>query len=172
MNYYELFQIPNQLKIDTQLLRQQYLKICKQYHPDRFGQSLAIEQEHAITMTEQANKGYQTLSQWNPSILYFLTTNNIINANEVYQLPQQFLMEMMELNEKIMDGKMDQDEDILKACAQEIELLKLNLNNQIKPLLESNHLYDEDLNRLKNYYYSIKYVNRLEQLFNNEDAEM
>ncbi len=48
MNYFELFEIPVQLKVDTRQLGKKYFELQKKYHPDFFTQSTPEEQAEVL----------------------------------------------------------------------------------------------------------------------------
>jgi molecular chaperone HscB len=84
-----------------------------------------------------------------------LQLKGIIATDEKYNLPPDFLMEMMELNEDL-----DAETDIeAKVAAYEQELLQ-----DIEPLLSTENsasLTENDFQKLKAYYYKKKYLKRI-----------
>jgi hypothetical protein len=69
---------------------------------------------------------------------------------------------MMDINEKIMDLELESaaDREQLKA---EIDAVKADLYGEVKTYFEMDELAadPEDFAKLKDYYYKLKYVNRI-----------
>ena len=91
------------------------------------------------------------------TIEYFLQTVGLIEADEKYNLPPDFLMEMMEINEALTE----ESEDIV---TKRVESYESELWEDIKPIIEN---YQADttkgssLLKLKEYYYKKKYLKRI-----------
>src|SRR5436190_623240 len=103
MNYFELFDIPMSLQVDKTELSKKYFELQKKYHPDFF--SNAEEEKHmfALERSSMVNKEYKTFSDPDETIKYVLQIKNLLQEEEKYELPADFLTEMMELNEDLMD---------------------------------------------------------------------
>jgi molecular chaperone HscB len=113
MTYFELYNEPINLMIDASALKKTYYKLSMQYHPDKVLGNDAIAQDEALQLSASVNEGYKTLSDFQLRMAYILQSQQIITENETYQLPNDFLMEMMDLNEKIMDAKMENNIEVL-----------------------------------------------------------
>ncbi len=156
MNYYELFQIPESVNIDKVIMSQKYIALQKKYHPDFFTNKDEIEKESALSTSAEINKAYKIFSNKEKTIEYLLQLKGIISSNEKYNLPPDFLMDMMELNEKLDDENRDSSV-FLNDYQQKI-------SNQITPILAKENiedLTDMELQELKEYYYKAKYLKRI-----------
>jgi molecular chaperone HscB len=61
MNYFELFGIPVQLKVEPGSLRAKYFELSRKYHPDHHaGVSPAVQAE-VLEQSALLNKAYKTL---------------------------------------------------------------------------------------------------------------
>jgi molecular chaperone HscB len=153
MNYFELFQLPITIKINQATLAQKYIELQKKYHPDFFAKGTEYEQEQALEISSQLNKALKTLKNQDQTIKYVLQLKQLLEEEEKYQLPTDFLMEMMELNEELGDNS-----------TQRIEALQTQLYSQVQPIIEN---YNDatattaDLLKLKEYYYKKKYLQRI-----------
>ncbi len=156
MNYFELFGFPVAPKVDKTGLAQKYFELQKTNHPDFFTQGSEEEKEDALHQSANINKAFTTFQNEEKTIEYFLQQQGYIEPNEKYQLPPDFLMEMMELNETLAekDGV---------TMAAELADLEKGLYNEIKPLIEQPEfkVNDEAIAKLKAYYYKKKYLNRI-----------
>lgn len=156
MNYYELFELDVTAVADKTFVSKKYIELQKKFHPDFFTNENEADKENALEQSAAINKGFNILSNTEKTIEYFLQIKGIITADEKYHLPPDFLMEMMELNEAI-------DEDNTNTVKQ-INAFENALNNDISQLLlkgNSITLPEEDLQKLKEYYYKKKYLKRI-----------
>ena len=62
MYYFDLFDIPVQLKPDKGQIRKKYLELSRRFHPDYFIQHNGEQQQEALENAAQLNKAYKVLS--------------------------------------------------------------------------------------------------------------
>ena len=77
------------------------LSCKKNIHPDFFTQATEYEQAEALETSSQINKALKTLKNEDETIKYVLQLKGVLEEEEKYQLPPDFLMEVMELNENL-----------------------------------------------------------------------
>lgn len=153
MNYFELFGIPVSIKIDKTTLAEKYFDIQKKYHPDFYAQGNEAEQAEALERSAAANKALKIFRNEDETIKYILQLKGLLEEEEKYQLPPEFLMEMMELNEELSENS-----------AQQVAELETQLHTEVAPIIET---YDDatiteaQLLQLKEYYYKKKYLHRI-----------
>ena len=153
MNYFELFDLPVQVKVDTELLTRRYFTLQKQFHPDFHTQQDSHSQEEAMEKSAELNRAFKTLKDPDVTLFYLLSLKGMASNDEKYQLPPDFLMEVMELNENLTTSSIP-----------EISAFEENLYREVQPILES---YDDaritasELEQLKAYYYKKKYLQRI-----------
>ncbi len=155
MNYYELFGLEEAPAVDRSTVAKMYIELQKKHHPDFFTNENEADKESALEQSAAINKGYKILTNKDNTIEYFLKLKGTIVANEKFNLPPAFLMEMMELNEGF-----DDNEHIEK----QIQQFEDDLEEQISPLINlqnNDELNDEQLQQLKLYYYKKKYLKRI-----------
>ncbi|MFM6925841.1 MAG: Fe-S protein assembly co-chaperone HscB [Ferruginibacter sp.] len=153
MNYFELFEIPVSLQIDKATLAQKYFDLQKKYHPDFFAKGTEYEQAEALEISSQLNKALQVLKNQDLTIKYVLQLKQLLEEEEKYKLPPDFLMEMMELNE-----------DLGEDSAKQIQDLENQLYTEVKPIIENYNdttVSHAELLQLKEYYYKKKYLQRI-----------
>jgi molecular chaperone HscB len=155
MNYFELYNLAEKPVVDKAFVSKKYIELQKQYHPDFFTQESETDREDALAKSAAINKAYNIFSNKEKTIEYFLQLKGIIVSDEKYNLPPDFLMEMMELNEGFEDDA---------AIESKIANFENDLNESVKPLLalENIEQLDENaLQQLKLYYYKKKYLKRI-----------
>lgn len=153
MNYFELFELPVSIKIDKALLNQRYFALQKKYHPDFFTQDTEFEQAEALELSSHVNKAYKILKNEDETIKYVLQLKSLLEEDEKYQLPPDFLMEVMELNESFSD-----------ESAGQVNSLGETLYNGVKNSIENYNdatVTKEELLQLKDYYFKKKYLQRI-----------
>ncbi|MFM8710082.1 MAG: iron-sulfur cluster co-chaperone HscB C-terminal domain-containing protein, partial [Sphingomonadales bacterium] len=107
MNYFELFEIPVQLRVDTHALRGKFMELSRRYHPDFFTNETPEAQEEALEKIAQVNNAWKIFQQPEETLAYVLRLKGLLTENEKYQLDADFLMEMMEINEAITERDAD-----------------------------------------------------------------
>jgi molecular chaperone HscB len=157
MNYFELFGLPQAPFVDKSLLSKKYFELQKENHPDFYTQGTETQQDDSLEKSASINKAYYIFQNTEHTIEYFLQTVGLIKTGEKYNLPPDFLLEMMEINEAISE---DDQADVVK----QINEYEKALEEEIKPIITG---YDSiktdtgDLLKLKEYYYKKKYLKRI-----------
>ncbi len=153
MNYFELFEMPVTLEIDPGKLAKKYFELQKKYHPDFYTQASEYEQEEALEISSQLNKALKVFKDRDETIKYVLQLKGLLEEEEKYQLPPDFLLEMMELNEELSDDSAARIASIEKELYSEIASIIENYNDE--------RIREQELQKLKAYYYKKKYLNRI-----------
>ena len=164
MNYFQLFDIPVSLNPDKQTLKQKFYELSRKYHPDFFTQENSLAQEDALDSSSQVNRAYKTLQNRDDIIRYVLMQKGLLEEEEKYQLPPDFLMEVMELNEQMEDAKAENDSRTLTELKSSIAALQESIYLPVKELVENyddNTYGKEELLPIKDYYFKKKYLNRI-----------
>ena len=164
MNYFELFEIPVQLKADPSLLREKYLVLSRKYHPDHHANESTEEQAGILDKSATLNKAYKTFQDPDETIRYVLQLKELIEEEEKYNLPPDFLMEVMEINEAVMDrtGSNAELQVQIESLQQEIyEPVKKTIENYTEGVTTN-----EELLLVKEYYYKKKYIDRIRREIN------
>ena len=163
MNYFELYDIPESFEIDQAALKRKFLELSKKYHPDFHTLNDEGEQEDALKMSVLNNEAYKTLKNKELLTAYILELNGItLGDND--SIPQDFLMEMMDINERLMDVQMDPNPESIKAITAEIDQIRKSLL-AVKFQLEQDYIVKKDkkltLMGVKSIFLKSKYLNRL-----------
>jgi molecular chaperone HscB len=163
-DYFALYNITPTLAPDPAVLRKKYYELSRQYHPDRFSGSDGAAQLKALTMSAQVNEGLRILSDEDARLGYVLLLEGVLETDENYKLPPQFLMEMMELNEAI--GNVGMAPDMQPEAARELQSALENWENEVGPLRQRFNEGERDpglLAGLKDYYFRKKYLQRIKE---------
>ena len=165
MNYFELFDIPISLYVDKDSIRSKFYELSRKYHPDFFSQSSEEEQSEVLEKSALLNKAFKVFNDASETIKYALQLKGLLEEDEKYQLPKDFLMDVMDVNEQLMDAKMEEDEKLVQSIKEEITNLKVSIYTPVKSIVE--HYKDgvstqEELLQVKEYYFKKKYLDRME----------
>ena len=161
MNYFELFDIPVQLKVNTSLLSKKFFAMSKQFHPDYFASENEQVQAEALEKSALLNKAWKTFQHPDATIKYVLLEKGLLEEEEKYELPPDFLMEVLEINEVLMDAD---EPDVVTKLKPTIENLQSAIYEPVKEILEN---YKDgadtkkELLQVKEYYYKKKYLDRI-----------
>jgi molecular chaperone HscB len=164
MNYFELYELPVQLSVDKSLLKKKYFELSRRYHPDYYIQQDDAAQQEALDQSALINKAYKTFSSQDETIRYVLALKGLLIENEKYELPPDFLMDMMELNESVAEAQFDPA--ARAAVLQNVLQTEAALYKPVKTTIEQ---YQEgrttqaELLQVKDYYFKKKYLERLKQ---------
>ena len=145
-------------------MKQQYFLLNKKYHPDFFGNGTDEEKEEALQMSSLVNKAYKIFNNQGETIKYVLQLKGLLQEDEKFALPNTFLMEMMELNEELMDAKMNDNQLSINNCKLTIDSLQAEIYNDLKYIIEAESLdriEENELQKVKEYYFKKKYLNRI-----------
>ena len=166
MNHFELFGIPLGFEIDQSLLKRKYYELSKQFHPDKFTLHSEEEQVHALQKSTELNKAYRVLKDKQSRIKYILEYLGVEFNEGNEQVSQEFLMEMMDINETLMELKFDPDIEKQKETLHSINAIKTSLSDEIALVaqkLDFNNPSEEQLVQIKDYYLKSQYLKRLVQ---------
>lgn len=161
MNYFELYQIPISLQPDLAMVKKRFYELSRKYHPDFFSQASAEEKENGLELSAMVNKAYQTFQNSQLLIKYILQEKGLLVEEEKYQLSPDFLMEVMDINEHLMDAENALAKESIRSTINELQ-------NQIYAPVEAimaDHqegtLTQEKLLQVKEYYFRKKYLDRI-----------
>ncbi|HPH92672.1 MAG TPA: Fe-S protein assembly co-chaperone HscB [Ferruginibacter sp.] len=153
MNYFDLFEMPVSINIDKTLLTKKYVELQKKYHPDFFTQENEAAQDDALEISSAINKAMKVFKKPDATLKYVLELKGIVEEEEKYPLPPDFLMEVMELNENLSEGSLAAIEAFEKSIYTEVSLIIENYNDKT--------VTPAELQKLKEYYYKKKYLHRI-----------
>ena len=165
MNYFELFNIPISFYPDLIHLKTKFYELSRKFHPDFFTQENETDQLDALEMSSLVNKAYKVFQSRDETIKYVLQLNGMMmEEDEKYVLPSDFLMDMMDLNEQLMEATMEINHAEIEKVKQGIATKQHEIELPVKSLMEdykdgeNNQQY---LGLIKEYYFKKKYLNRI-----------
>lgn len=105
-NHFELFGLPAVFSLDQEMLEKAYRDIQSQVHPDRFAHAGDAERRASLQWTTRVNEAYRTLKNPVQRGKHILELHGVDVAFETNTaMPPEFLMEQMELRERLEEAK-------------------------------------------------------------------
>lgn len=164
MNYFELFEIPVQLKPSLEGLKKKFFELSRRYHPDYHSQASEDKKMEVLEKSSILNKAWKTLQEPDNTIKYVLQLKGILEEEEKYSLPNDFLMEMLEISEQAMEAKMEGDAELVARSREQVAEIQKQIYGPVKEIIEhyqDDSVSEKELLQVKEYYYKKKYLNRI-----------
>lgn len=162
MNYFELFEIPVQLRVDKASLPRKYFELSRKYHPDFFVNGSGEEQTLSLEKSALLNIAFKTFQSPDETIKYVLQLKGLLEEEEKYELPPDFLMEVLEINEELME--LGGNKTSLPNIELRITELQAEIYEPVKEIVEhyqEGAVSEKELLQVKEYYYKKKYLDRI-----------
>lgn len=164
MNYFDLYGLPVSLQVDQALLKKKFYSLSRQYHPDFHAHLSEQEQAGILEQSSIVNKAYKTLSDEDETMRYVLQLKDMVEADEKYQLDPEFLMEVMDINEELMELELDEGQEQLIDVGHKANALMLKIEEDVTTVVETYQdgtVTEEELLQVKDFYYKKKYLRRI-----------
>lgn len=175
MNYFELFDIPISWKIDNSQLTRQYYQLSKALHPDNYSVEELSLQQDATERSSQLNEAYKILKETQLRTRYILGIYNKAPEEGKDKMSQEFLMEMMDLNEAIMNYRMDGGEELQEKILKEISAFEADINKRYNSEIDTFNYqspHPDVLDKIKECYLQTKYLLRLKDNLNSKEVDI
>ena len=164
MNYFELYGLPVLMKVNASEIKQKFYELSRQYHPDFHIKSLQEQQADILQKSADVNKAYKIFQNPDDIIKYVLQIKKLIHDEEKYELDPDFLMEVMEINERLMELESGSDTEALDQTVLKTKELLNKIYADVEPIIENYKegiTTEKELLQVKSYYYKKKYLQRI-----------
>ena len=144
--------------------KKKFYELSRQYHPDFHAQADVASQAETLERSADVNKAYKVFQNPDDTIKYVLQIKNLIHDEEKYELDPEFLMEVMDINEELMDLESGADKEALERCVEKTKELLNQIYNDVAPIVENYQegiTTEKELLQVKSYYYKKKYLQRI-----------
>ncbi|XP_062943073.1 iron-sulfur cluster co-chaperone protein HscB isoform X1 [Cynocephalus volans] len=123
-DHFSLMDCNRSFRVDTTKLQHRYQQLQRLVHPDFFSQRSQNEKDFSEKHSTLVNDAYKTLLAPLSRGLYLLKLHGVeIHEGTDYEMDRQFLMEIMEINEKLTEAQseaaMKEIESIVRAKQKE-----------------------------------------------------
>jgi len=139
-SYFDLFELPIGCSLDAARLRDNFMQLQRQYHPDRFAAAEQSVRTRAVQIAAFINSANQTLGNPLKRAEYCLTLAGVtVDSETDSKMDPMFLMQQMELREALEDVESSDDpHTALESVEDEIQQLTDSLEAQASSHIESN----------------------------------
>jgi molecular chaperone HscB len=165
MNYFEFYGLPEAFILDEALIKKKFYQLSKEYHPDFYANEDDAKQQEILELSTLNNKAYQTLLSPARRLEYILRLHDLVSEGAKPQLPADFLMEMMDINERMMEVD---DAHELGAITGEVLAIEGDMNEELEALTADYAGLDDAakesrLIAIADIYYRQKYLLRIKE---------
>lgn len=166
MNYFELYDIPVSFKVDKKALKRKFYELSRKFHPDFYTLESEAKQAEILELSSLNNKAYKVLTDFDKRMKYVLDLKEVIAEEGKNTIPQDFLMQMMDINENLMELEFGFDQAIFNQVKSDLSATQSVLYKEIENIIEN---YDDsnstqkELIAIKNYYFKQKYLLRIQE---------
>ena len=164
MNYFELYGLPVLMKVNLEEIKQKFYQLSRQYHPDYHAQADEIAQGDILQKSADVNRAYKVFQTTDDTIRYVLQLKDLLHDEEKYELDPEFLMEVMEINEDLMELETGDNKEAVEKCLEKTKELLNQIYKDVAPIIENYKegvTTEEELLQVKSYYYKKKYLQRI-----------
>ncbi|WP_375418197.1 iron-sulfur cluster co-chaperone HscB C-terminal domain-containing protein [uncultured Hymenobacter sp.] len=168
MIYFELYGLPETFTPDAAALQATYYRLSREYHPDFHATKSPAEQAEMLRLSTLNTDAYRILSDPDARMAYLLRQHGLLSEGGGQEsLPPDFLMEVMDLNEQLMEAQ-GGDPAAVAALDAEVTALSDTLDAGIGPVLAGYEGLPADhrpaaLQQIQTYYLKKRYLLRLRQ---------
>jgi len=169
MNYFEFFKIPVSFNLNEAELKKAFYSNSKKFHPDFFTLESKEKQMEVLELSTLNNNAFKTLSNFDKRMKYILELKEVLGEEGKNKIPQEFLMEMMEINENLMELEFDFDKNNFDEIQNSLKKLESILLEEVNPYIEN---YNDaapkevELDAIKNYFLKKRYLLRIKENLN------
>ena len=167
-DYFAFYGLTESFLPDEGALKRVYYAKSRETHPDFHATSSAEIQADMLHQATLNTDAYRTLTDADKRMAYILRQHGLLDEGKQEQLPPDFLMDMMDLNEQLMDLETTPNPESVAQVAAEVTALADTLDAGIHPVLAGYEGLPADhrpaaLQQIRTYYLKKRYLLRIQQ---------
>src|SRR6476619_4022343 len=167
-DYFAFYGLPESFRPDEAALKRLYYAKSRETHPDFHATSSPENQAEMLRQATLNTDAYRTLSNPDQRMAYLLRQHGLLEEGKQEQLPPDFLMDMMDLHEQLMELEMEPDAATQATLAAAVAAISETLDAGIEPVLAGSEQLPADhrpaaLQQIRTYYLKKRYLLRIQQ---------
>jgi molecular chaperone HscB len=164
-DYFEFYELPESFQPDAAALKRKYYALSREYHPDFHATAPPERQQEILHLATLNTNAYRTLSDPDQRMAYILGRHGLLEEGK-QELPPDFLMEVMDLNEQLME--LEFEPEIMQRVEGDVKDLSDTLDAGIEPVLAGYEGLPVDtrpqaLQQIRTYYLKKRYLLRIKE---------
>ena len=121
-NYFELFGLPVQSRIDAKVLEAAYQALQQRVHPDKFADASEADQRVSMQWATAVNEAYQNLRHPLRRAVHLLNVHGYdVQAQSNTAMVAEFLIQQMQWRESLEEARQAKDEAKLLVLQSEVK---------------------------------------------------
>ena len=167
-SYFNFYNLPEGFVLDEAALKRLYYAKSRETHPDFHATTSPENQAEMLRQATRNTDAYRTLADPDQRMAYVLRQHGLLDETRQEQLPPDFLMDMMDLNEQLMALDDAPAPAAPARVAAEAQALADTLDAGIAPVLAGYAQLPPDhrpaaLQQVLTYYLKKRYLLRIQQ---------
>ncbi len=165
-DYFSFFGLRPSPTLDQATLKKSFYANSKRFHPDFHTLETEAAQQEVLENSTLNNQGYQILADEDLRLKHLLELRGALGAEGTNRVPQDFLMEIMEVNEALMELEFEDDPIVREKVSGLIDQLDAELRETVARTLEQyddSTVSDAEVEALTDYYLKRRYLLRLRE---------
>jgi molecular chaperone HscB len=166
--YFAFYNLPETFLLDEAALKRLYYAKSRETHPDFHATAAPEHQAEMLRQATLNTDAYRTLADADLRMAYILRQHGLLEEGRQEQLPPDFLMDVMDLNEQLMELEFEPNAAVQTQVATEVTALADTLDAGIAPVLAGYAGLPVDhrpaaLEQIRTYYLKKRYLLRIRQ---------
>lgn len=163
VNYFEFFGLPESLDLDEAALKRRFYEQSKKFHPDFYTLESPEKQAEILELSTINNEAWRTLSNFDSRLKYLLELKGQLGEEGTNVLPQEFLMEMMDINEAAMELEFEFDPVRYTTLLDQLAEQERDLQAELTGSLVSGSAEASQFAAMKDYHLKKRYLLRIKE---------
>jgi len=168
-NFFELFALPVSYYVDLNKIQQQYMKLQKQVHPDKFANGSALEKRISMQQTSAINEAQATLKDPVLRAIYLLKLKGIdFSLENETTMDMEFLVQQLEMRESLENIRKEADPlDALDLIAKEVKASSQSMMDSFAQAFN-----DDKLDDAREWIRKLQFLQKAKNEINTLSAEI